>query len=109
MKKVLSVLLAAVILPVVLAGCGNSVYTESAKTLTEEEARAELESLMKKVDVTTKTNPTLDIYSDESAETAALADIDTFPITVQGDGDIVIEVAAATELRRLYFFGGMVM
>lgn len=98
MKKVLSVLLAAVILPVVLAGCGNSVYTESAKTLTEEEARAELESLMKKVDVTTKTNPTLDIYSDESAETAALADIDTFPITVQGDGDIVIEVAAATEL-----------
>ncbi|MBQ3970132.1 MAG: VWA domain-containing protein [Clostridia bacterium] len=40
---------------------------------------------------------TLDIYNTET-QSATLADIDTFPITVKGNGAIDIEVAAATEM-----------
>ena len=39
----------------------------------------------------------LDIYNSESAS-ATLADIDTFPLTVKGNGQIDIEIAAATEM-----------
>ena len=81
-----------------LSGCGN-VYSEGTTSkLTEEEAIKELSSLMTKVEVTTNENPVLDIYSEEVSEADTLADISTFPITVQGTGDINIEIAAATEL-----------
>ena len=85
-------------LAVFLGGCGSNVYTESAKTLTAEEAKTELASLLKKVDVEEVTDPILDIYSDEPSEAEALADISTFPLTVEGTGGIHIEVAAATEM-----------
>ena len=39
----------------------------------------------------------MDIYFDDLSETAALADIDTFPIREQGKGQIDLEIAAATE------------
>ena len=99
MKKVICLAL-SVILIVSLAACSSgSVYTESEEeTLSYDDAVAEIDSLMTKIDVTTVSNPTLDIYSDSTSEADALADIDTFEITVEGDGEINIEIAAATEI-----------
>ncbi|MCR5233127.1 MAG: VWA domain-containing protein [Lachnospiraceae bacterium] len=94
MKKIIAITLCVTLL---LAGCG--VRSEGRKkTLSEEDAAKEMASLLTKVDVTTKKDPVLDIYSDEISEADALADIDTFPITVQGNGSIDVEIAAATEL-----------
>ena len=97
-KRVLSLVLTAVMATGIVTGCQNSVYTESGRTLSEAEAKKELSSLLTKVDVSTNKHPTLDIYSEEVSEADTLADIDTFPIVVQGNGQINIEIAAATEL-----------
>lgn len=97
-KGIFTGVVAAIMTVTVLTGCGN-VYTEGTSSkLTEEEAQKELSSLMKKVDVTVNDKPVLDIYSEEVSEADTLADIDTFPITVEGRGSINIEIAAATEL-----------
>ena len=99
MKKIISLLFCAALMISLLAGCGSmSVYTDDEDELSYEEALDEIESLMTKIDVTVETDPTLDIYSDTTSEADALADIDTFDITVEGDGEINIEIAAATEL-----------
>ena len=98
------VLLALVLALVLLTGCGQEqkndvVRTErSADKLSYEDAASELTTLLKKVEVHQVKNPTLDIYSDDTSEAEALADIETFPIVVEGDGEIDIEIAAATEL-----------
>ncbi len=78
------------------AGCG--ARKDSGKKLTEEEASQELKSLLTKIHVQNIDDPIIDIYSEEISEADALADIDTFPIRVQGNGIIDIEIAAATEL-----------
>lgn len=78
-----------------LSGCGTPGYEEN-DTYTYEEATAELESKLTKVTTHTVDAP-LDIY-DLSTTTKSLADINTYPLTVQGNGTINIEVAAATEL-----------
>lgn len=97
-KRFFSGMIAVITAVSMLTGCGN-VYTEGqVSRLTEEEAQKELTALMKKVDVTVNQNPVLDIYSEEVSEADTLADIDTFPITVSGNGSINIEIAAATEL-----------
>ena len=100
MKKILSLSLCVILTAAVLSGCGSSsVYTEDDyDALSYEDALDEIESLLTKIDVTTVEDPTLDIYSDTTSEADALADIDTFDITVEGDGEINIEIAAATEL-----------
>ncbi len=94
-KKFIGVFLAAVML---LSGCSTGdVYTEGTPTMSEADAKTEMASLLKKVDVSTTANPTMDIYFDAD-ESVALADLDTFPITEDGNGQIDIEIAAATEL-----------
>ncbi len=97
-KKVLSALLAATMVAASLTGCNNVRSDGAVSKLTEEEAKKELKSLMTKVDVSTNSNPTLDIYAEDVSEADTLADIETFPITVTGNGEINIEIAAATEL-----------
>ena len=97
-KKVLSVLLASTMVVASLTGCNNVRSDGAVSKLTEEEAKKELKSLMTKVDVSTNSNPTLDIYAEDVSEADTLADIETFPITVTGSGEINIEIAAATEL-----------
>ncbi len=95
MKRALVILMAAALM---LGGC-SKVRDEGYKSsLSEEDAQKELKSLITKVDVKEKSNPILDIYSDETSEADNLADIDTFPIMVKGTGSINIEIAAATEL-----------
>lgn len=95
LRWVLGVFLTATLL---LGGCGNDVYSENTKTMSEEDAKAEMASLLKNVDVTQTQEPIMDIYFDDMSETAVLADIDTFPIQEEGRGTINIEIAAATEL-----------
>lgn len=106
MKETLSITLTALLAASLLAGCSStsSSDTSTVRTtsnedaLTYEEALEEIETLITAVNVSTVENPTLDIYSDDDTEADALADIDTFDITVEGDGEINIEIAAATEL-----------
>ncbi|MCR5304511.1 MAG: VWA domain-containing protein [Lachnospiraceae bacterium] len=98
-KKILAAFMALAVSAAGITGCGASdVYTEGAPRLTEDEAKAELSTLLKKVSVDQVTDPVLDIYSDDMSGVAALADIDTFPIMEKGTGRIDIEIAAATEM-----------
>lgn len=93
-SKIISILLVAVF--AVLTGCNS--YTDEASKLSFDEAKAELNALMQKVKVTSITDPVMDIYGDDIKEADALSDISVFPLTVKGNGDINIEVAADTEL-----------
>lgn len=95
MRKVVGGFMALAL--VALAGCGD-VYTSSEPELTYDEATAELEALLTRIDVTTIEDPFLDIYTDEVTEADVLSDISTFPITVQGNGQINLEIAGATEM-----------
>lgn len=95
-KKIIALLMTACMLTG-LAGCA-SVRDGEAKYLSYDDAKTELSALLKKVDVDTVTNPALYIYEDDISEADMLADIDTFPITVKGNGQIDIEIAAATEM-----------
>ena len=99
-KRMLALMAAMAVLAASLSGCGGTsgVYTEGAPRLSQDEAKAELASLLKKVDVKQVESPVMDIYSDDLSEAAALADISTFPIQVQGTGRIDIEIATATEM-----------
>ena len=85
-----------------LTGCGGSGGSGSSsnssyKELSYDDAVAELNALLSKIKVTEVQNPTMDIYSDEVSVADTLADIDTFPLTVQGAGDINLEIAAPSE------------
>lgn len=98
-KRSLALFLSAALLAGLSAGCGDGVRTERNEgSLSYEDAEAEMDSMLKKVRVNEVTNPVLDIYSDEVSEADTLADISTFPVTVTGNGDINLEIAAATEL-----------
>lgn len=99
-RKKTALALAAVLITGLLTGCGgDSVRTDrNADALSYEDAETEIASMLKKVSVSEVSDPVLDIYSDEVSEAEALADISTFPITVQGNGEINLEIAAATEL-----------
>ncbi len=97
MKKKVFALVLGALLAFSGTACGG-IYESGTPTLSESEAKTELATLLKKVDVRQVTNPVLDIYSDDLSESAALADIDTFPITEAGTGEIDIDIAAATEM-----------
>ena len=94
--RLISVFLILMCLISSLSGC--SVYTSSETELSYEEATEELSSLLSKVDTDTNTDPILDIYSDDTSNINALSDISAFPVTVQGKGDINLEIAGATEM-----------
>ena len=98
-SAILAIVLCAALIAVFLTGCGSSAYTEDEyDDLSYEDAVTELKSLLTKIDVDTVEDPAIDIYSETASEADALADIDTFEITVEGNGEINIEIAAATEL-----------
>ena len=92
LKNVFAVMLAATCL---LTACEGATYEET-KTYTYDEAVKELDAKLTKVTISEVSAP-LDLY-DIDTQATTLADIDTFPITVQGTGTINIEIAAATEL-----------
>ena len=89
MKKRLIAGLLAVCMLIPMAGC--AVRNGETKYLSYDDAKTELTSLLKKVDVDTVSNPVMYIYEDEISEADMLADIETFPITVRGNavGDVM--------------------
>lgn len=96
MKRVVKKFLAALlVVTCCLSGCGTPGYEEN-DVYTYDEATKELESKLTKISVSNVKAP-LDIY-DFDMVSKSLADINTFPLTVNGNGTIDIEIAAATEL-----------
>ena len=80
-----------------LTGCDMSTDgTTEVKALTYEDAAQEVRAYYDKIKPTT-TNARLDTDMDFTT-TAALADLSTFPVTTVGRADVVVEIAAATEL-----------
>lgn len=94
-RKLLALLLVLTTSVMIFAGCGSG---GTKGDLTSDEALEEIDSMMKRVSVETIENPTLDMNSGETTEADALSDISTFPLTVTGNGEVNIEIAAATEL-----------
>lgn len=94
-KTILSGVLAAAFALSALTGCTD--YQEgSEKVYTYDEAITELKAFNEKITTDTK-KPRLDIYNDDDSN-KALADINTFDLTVEGRGDINLEIAAPSEL-----------
>lgn len=103
MKRTLALLLACLLcFSFILTACSspsnNDVYAgDNISTIPEEDAIKEIGALLTKVKVASVDAP-IDISYDDISEQDALADINTFPITVKGTGDIDIEIAAGTEI-----------
>ena len=99
-KRIISSLLCLATI-VSLVGCGTDVvmydkYSKD-KRMSKEDAKLEMESMLSEVDLHIIEEPILDIYMDEETGLSHLADIDTFDITVDGQGDIDIEIATVSE------------
>ncbi len=77
-------------------GCGDVGY-DSNKTYTHDEAMAEMKAKLDQNVTVKEVQAPMYLY-DLGAEEQVLSDIDTYPLTVEGDGEIDIEIAAATEL-----------
>ena len=96
-KRILALCVAFCMLVCLFASCGDNKYKDNkVKAYSYSQALTELSAFNKDIKCIKK-KPVLDIYED-SETTVALADIDTFPLTVTSGGDINIEIAAATEL-----------
>ena len=87
--------LVAIISASTFAGC-TEYETGKEKVYTYDEATTELSAFYKDIKKDTKT-PRMDIYDDNS-DVTTLADINTFPLSVEGNGSINIEIAAPSEL-----------
>lgn len=96
-KKILSVILAIVLMASIMAGCSKYEVGEE-KVYEYDDAIAELEAFNKELSADTR-EPKLNIYNDTTTS-SALADISTFPFVVKGNGGINIEIAAATEMSK---------
>lgn len=96
MKKYLALILALILSLSLFSGCNPAIVGDDIKVISYEDAVKEMNALLTSVRVNTKEAP-IDIENPTDNTAAALADISTFPITVQGSGQINIEIAAATE------------
>ncbi|MBO4211223.1 MAG: VWA domain-containing protein [Oscillospiraceae bacterium] len=99
MKKLLTLALVLALCLAVFSAC-QEVYTQSGvdiKVISEEDATAELNALLKNVKVSNTTAP-IDIADDDVSVQDALADINSFPLTVVGTGEINLKIAADTEM-----------
>lgn len=96
-KKILSVLLAVILTASIMTAC-TEYTTGEEKVYNYDEAIAELNAFNQKLSADTR-EPKLDIYT-SSDTSSALASISTFPIVVEGQGKINIEIAAATEMSK---------
>ena len=97
MKKYLALILVGILCLSLFSGCGNA-YEEGdgIPVISYDDAVKEMNALLTGVRVHNGNAP-IDMDALEENTAAALADISTFPITVQGQGQIDIEIAAATE------------
>lgn len=84
-KRIISGVCGAALLLGAFAGC-TKYENGTEKVYSYDEAITELNAFNKEIKTDTK-QLRMDIYDDDTAN-KALADIKTFPITVQGNGDI---------------------
>lgn len=100
MKKIISLSLVFVLLLSCFVGCSD-VYDDPSsdvKEISRDDAIEEMDAILSQVNVIQQEAPVdLDMV-DYSDEADALSDISVYPITVQGNGAINIEIAADTEL-----------
>ena len=100
MRRIIALALVCILLVSVFAGC-QKVYDDPSsdvKEISRDDAIAEMDAILSRVNVYTEDAPVdLDMV-DYSDEADALADISVFPVTVQGNGAINIEIAVDTEL-----------
>ncbi|MBR0134265.1 substrate-binding domain-containing protein [Candidatus Saccharibacteria bacterium] len=100
MKKFTALALMLTMLVILLAGCSSDVSMTDNNTtdaLSYDDAIKELETFY--ADIKPRNvNAPLDVNITDAAAASGLASIDTFPVTVQGRGEINFEIAAATEL-----------
>ena len=94
-KKAAALLFTVAVAAVSLAGCGDTLGKET-EAYSREESLKEIDAYWNEIKPSYVQAP-LDIY-DDADESVTLADISTFPIVVEGKGQIDIEVAAATEM-----------
>ena len=98
MKKVLALVLALILSLSLFSGCQDpGTPGDNIKVIPYEDAVKEMDALLTNVKVRTGNAP-IDISYDDVSVQDALADISTFPLTVQGNGQINIEIAADTEM-----------
>ena len=98
MKRYLALFLALILCLAAFSGCQDAKTPgDNIKTISYEDAVEEMNALLTKVNVRTADAP-IDISYDDVSVQDALADISTFPLTVQGSGAINIEIAADTEM-----------
>ena len=96
--KVLALVLALSLTLLSLTACTDGSSGSTSSSMSYDDAVKEMNALLTKVHVG-KGNPPLDIYNSTEVSVAdTLADISTFPITVEGRANVNIEVAAATEM-----------
>lgn len=102
LKRIFAVLLSLAAALSLLAGCGGSdgltinSDNEDTKALSREAAVEEVAAYYRDINPK-ELQPQLDTDADFSA-VAALSDIDTFPVTTTGRADVVVEIAASTEI-----------
>lgn len=99
-KNIVALLTVVFLCASFLTGCGSVTIGEKREPMSVQDARKEIDALLTRVNNTEVQNPSLDIYQEDIGENAALADISTFEIAVEGKGAINIEIAAATELSK---------
>ncbi len=95
LKKIVSGVICAALVVCSASGCSKTPGGTD-KGYTYDEAIKELNAFNSQI-TADEIPAKLDIYNNDSAS-AMLADISTFPLTVEGQGEINIEVAAATEM-----------
>lgn len=104
MKKITRYLAVALVIclsAVVFSACGTSggvttPNTANSDALSYNDAVKELDAFYGTIKPKNR-NARLDVDMTDSSVASSLASIDTFPITVQGNGQINIEIATATE------------
>ena len=94
-KKIIAGITCLAMTICVVSGC-TKYESGTEKVYSYDEAIKELNAFNQELKAE-ELSPVLDIYNTEST-TTTLADISTFPLTVEGKGSINIEVAAATEM-----------
>ena len=97
--KLAGIILMATLIVSLLTGCSDNTLSGNtvAGALNYDDAAKELDTFYSNISPK-KVDPRLDVDMTDGTAAASLADISTFPITVQGNGQINIEIAAATEL-----------
>ncbi|MDR1800598.1 MAG: VWA domain-containing protein [Lachnospiraceae bacterium] len=97
-KSITSILALVLFLSALSYGCNVRSENQSrTDALSYDDALKELSALSSKIR-TREIQAVLDLSAAEAAPSDSLASIDTFPIMVKGNGQIDIEIAAATEI-----------